>query len=138
MDESGFLGTGWSFPPAFDNASLQLQLSSGESNINQSIDLLLNTPKGSRSLLPDFGSALSRYTFRRLDATLQEQLIQSVKTTLLEGEPRITVERVDVTLTADGATADVLIAYQVRETNTRHNHVYPFSLLEGSNLELGA
>lgn len=136
MQDSSFLGTGWSFPPVFDNANYQLQLSSGESNINQSIDLLMKTPRGSRSLMPSYGCDLCRYLFCRLDATLQEEIIQSVKTTLLNSEPRISVEDVNIALSEDGSTATLSISYKVKLTNTRHNHVFPFSLLEGSNLSV--
>ncbi|MBU0914118.1 MAG: GPW/gp25 family protein [Gammaproteobacteria bacterium] len=134
MNESSFLGTGWSFPPVFDNANYQLQLSSGESNINQSIDLLMKTPRGSRSLMPNYGCDLCRYLFCRLDATLQEEIIQSVKTTLLNSEPRISVEDVDISLSEDGSIATLSISYKIKQTNTRHNHVFPFSLLEGTHL----
>ncbi|GAB3437812.1 GPW/gp25 family protein [Massilia solisilvae] len=136
MDERSertFLGTGWTFPPRFDNASMHLLLSSGEANINQSIDLLLGTPRGSRSLQPDIGSDLARYVFRRLDATMTEEIVQSVKTTLLNGEPRITVDKVDVS-SPDGTIVYIAVTYHIRTTNTRHNHVFPFSLAEGTNL----
>jgi phage baseplate assembly protein W len=131
MNDSGFLGRGWAFPPAFDKATGTLQLSAGVANIQQSIDLVLKTPKGSRPLTPDFGSSLGRYLFRRIDATLREEIVQAVQSALLEGEPRIDVERVDVALAADGALADISVTYRVRSTNTRHNHVYPYARLEG-------
>lgn len=134
MSESSFLGTGWSFPPVFDNANHNLLLSSGVDNINQSIDLLLKTPKGSHRLAPNFGCNLFSYVFRRIDASLQEEMIEAVKSALLEGEPRIDVEAVNTAISADGITVMLAINYTVRQTNTRHNHVFPFSLLEGTNL----
>ncbi|WP_248798712.1 GPW/gp25 family protein [Pseudomonas sp. MWU13-2105] len=136
MSDSSFLGTGWSYPPVFDNANFELQLSSGVANINQSIDLLLKTPVGSRTLMPDYGCNLSSYVFRRIDASLQEEIIQSVSLTLLNGEPRIDVERVDLSIQDGGAVVNVAITYVVRQTNARHNHVFPFSQLEGTNLEI--
>ncbi|QXH50495.1 GPW/gp25 family protein [Pseudomonas fakonensis] len=135
MAGSSFLGTGWSFPPVFDSASHQLRLSAGVDNINQSIDLLLRTPVGSRPLLPGYGCDLARFVFRRIDATAQEEIVQSVRLTLLNGEPRIAVEQVSVAVQKGGATVTVDIGYRVRSTNTRHNHVFPFSQLEGTNLE---
>lgn len=136
MSKSTFLGTGWSFPPSFEQANYQLNLSADENNINQSIDLVLQTPRGSRSLLPDFGSDLFSFLFRKVDASLQEDIIQSVKITLLNDEPRIKVNKVDVAFMTDGAaTVAVTITYTIKKTNTRHNHVFPFSLLEGTNLQ---
>ena len=136
MADSNFLGTGWSYPPVFDDASYQLRLSSGVDNVNQSIDLVLKTPAGSRALEPGFGSNLSSFVFRRIDASVKEEIIQSVRYALLNGEPRIDVERVDLDVKDGGATVNVAINYTVRQTNTRHNHVFPFSILEGSNLEI--
>jgi uncharacterized protein len=134
MNESGFLGTGWSFPPVFDNANYRLQMSSGVSNINQSIDLLMKTRRGSRSVMPDYGCDLFRYVFGRLDSTLQEEIKQSVRTTLLNSEPRISVESVAIAMSEDGSIANLSITYKIKMSNTRHNHVFPFSLLEGTNL----
>lgn len=136
MNESKFLGTGWTFPPVFANSNYQLQLTGGERNIAQSIDLLLQTARGSRSLMPDFGSNLSGYVFRHIDASLQAEITQSVKNTLLDGEPRITVESVDFSTSEDGAAVALSIAYRIKQTNSRHNHVFPFSLLEGTNLRV--
>ena len=136
MNERTFLGAGWAFPPTFDDSSLRLKLSAGEDNINQSIDVLLKTPRGSRALAPDFGSDLARHVFRRFDATVGEEIVQSVRTTLLNGEPRIDVEQVDVS-SPDGVLVFISVSYHVRTTNTRHNHVFPFSLNEGTNLEPG-
>lgn len=138
MSDSGFLGTGWAYPPAFDRASAQVRMSSGVDNIEQAINVLLKTPKGSRCLMPTFGCNLSNYTFRRIDASAREQIIQAVSSALLEGEPRIDVERVDVALAADGTQLQLTLRYVVRQTNSRHNHVFPFSLLEGTNLEIGS
>ncbi|MDU8498224.1 GPW/gp25 family protein [Pseudomonas syringae] len=137
MPDSSFLGTGWAYPPVFDDANFELQMSSGVDNINQSINLLLSTPVGSRTLMPDYGCNLSSYLFRRIDASVQEEIIQSVRLTLLNGEPRIDVERVDLSVQTASATVHIAISYIVRQTNTRHNHVYPFSQLEGTNLEIG-
>jgi len=136
VNKKTFLGTGWSFPPSFEQANYRLNLSANENNINQSIDLILQTPKGSRSLLPDFGSDLFSFLFRKTDSSLQEEIIQSVKTSLLNDEPRISVNKVDVAFITDGAsTVSVTIHYTIKKTNTRHNHVFPFSLLEGTNLQ---
>lgn len=137
METGNFLGTGWSFPPSFDNANFALKTSSGEANINQSVDLLLKTPLGSRSLAPQFGSGLFNHLFRRIDATSKEEIIQSVKTALLDNEPRISVESVDLELSDQGVMLELTIGYLIRETNTRHNHVFPFSQIEGSNLQAG-
>lgn len=137
ITDSSFQGTGWSFPLVFDNADYKLQLSHGEININQSINVLLCTVKGSRSMLPHYGCNLSSFLFQRLNASLEGEIVQMVKITLLNGEPRIRVNNVTVSQTADDGTINILINYNIKVTNTRHNHVFPFSLKEATNLEVG-
>ncbi len=135
MKESSFLGTGWSFPPTFEQGNYQLTMTKTEDNINQSIDIILKTPRGSRPLQPEFGSNLNRFLFRKLNATCQEEIEQSVKMSLLNDEPRIVVDKVETRLQQDfGSTVAVFIYYTVKQTNSRHNYVYPFSLQEGTNL----
>jgi uncharacterized protein len=136
-DGNSFLGRGWAFPPTFDRATSKLRLSSGVDNIQQSIDLLIRTPRGARALRPDFGCDLLSYLFKHIDATAQEEIVQSVKTMLLNDEPRIEVESIELDLSDNGALAQLNIIYVVCQTNTRHNHVFPFSVLEGTNLQLG-
>jgi phage baseplate assembly protein W len=140
MRENSFLGTGWSFPPAFDNSNDRLQMSAGDNNITQSIDLVLQTPVGSRSLLPTFGCSLNQFIFRNIDGTARAQIIQSVEQTLLDCEPRISVESIevfDIDVAEGGAAIALNILYRIKQTNTRHNHVFPFSLIEGTLLNTG-
>lgn len=134
MNNGNFLGRGWQFPPVFTGAIPQVAMTSAEDNINQSIDVVLRTVRGERCLLPYFGSELRSFLFRHPDATLKDEITQSIRLTLLNDEPRIIVESIDITFLAESATVVVHIDYWVRKTNSRHNHVFPFSLLEGTNL----
>ena len=134
---SSFLGTGWSFPPTFELADKQLLMSRSEHNINQSIELILQTPLGSRSLMPEFGCDLQSCLFRRFDASLEGEIIDIVESALLNFEPRIRVEQVTVTANTDANNVQQLeidISYRVISTNNRFNHVFPFSLNEATNL----
>ncbi|MFY8093849.1 MAG: GPW/gp25 family protein [Niveispirillum sp.] len=132
--DAPFLGRGWTFPPVFNAADASLSMVAGVENIAQSLNLLLATLQGSRALLPDFGSNLNQFVFRRSDAQTLEELAEAARFILLHGEPRIVVEDVRSQASADGSLMQLVIAYRVTQTNTRHNHVYPFASLEGSNL----
>lgn len=118
----------------FDAANASLRMTAGTVNIGQSIDLLLSTLRGSRPLLPEFGSSLRRFVFQRADAQMLEELSSAVRFVLLHGEPRIVVESVSAEKRDDEGVLELRIAYQVSQTNTRYNHVYPFACLEGNNL----
>lgn len=132
--DAPFLGTGWSFPPVFDRANASLRMVSGIANVGDSIDLLLSTLRGSRALLPGFGSDLAQFVFSRADAGTLAELADAARFILLHGEPRIEVGDV-WTEKQGGASLLVLhVEYRITQTNTRHNHVYPFASLEGSGL----
>lgn len=136
MSDSSFLGRGWAFPPTFSQTTKEVVMNEGEQNINQSIDLILQTQMGERALQPSFGSNLRSFVFRNRDATLKAEITQSVQHTLLNDEPRIRVDNVEVSYLEQSEENMVVISvsYTVKKTNTRHNHVFPFSLLEGTNL----
>lgn len=135
MEDSSFLGTGWSFPPTFEVGNYQLTMSHSQNNINQAIDTILQTPRGERSMMPLFGSTLHTFIFKNMNATLQSEIIDAVKSALLEFEPRITVDNVMLeTFTGELSGVAIHISYTVRKTNTRYNHVYPFIQNEATNM----
>ena len=50
-------------------------------------------------------------------------------------KPRIKVDKVEVIAHQDQVgTVALHIYYTIKQTNTRHNHVFPFSVKEGTNL----
>lgn len=135
MTDSNFLGSGWSFPPTFEVGNFQLNMTHKDSNINQSIDIILQTQQGERSLMPLFGSGLRSFLFKTMDVSLQNEIINSVKLSLLNYEPRITVDHVSIEV-IEGETSGVAlqIHYTVKTTNSRHNHVFPFIQSDATNV----
>jgi phage baseplate assembly protein W len=133
--ETVFLGSGWSFPVSFSMGNLQLSLSANETNINESINIILNTRKGERTLEADFGSGLQQFMFRKIDNSLKGEIIETIQFSLLHYEPRILVTEVRVASTDTiNGLLEILIIYTYKQTNTRHNYVFPFHLKEGTNL----
>ena len=111
-------------------------MSSYEQNVNQNIDLLLSTPVGDRIMLPKFGSGLQQFFFKEINATLLGDISNVVSATLLEYEPRITVENVEAEVVdIVSGLINIRIDYTFNQTNTRSNYVYPFYLKEGTSLE---
>lgn len=133
--DSHFLGSGWSFPVTFSAGNHQLNLTKYEENIRDSIQVILHTKIGERSMYPNFGSGMSQFMFKTMNETLKGGIIHTVKDALLENEPRITVEDVDVEFTdLEKGMVEIAIKYVYNNTNTRHNYVFPFHLKEGTNL----
>lgn len=133
--ENSFLGSGWAFPVAFSWATAELEMSSFEENINDDIWILLHTKRGEHQMDQAFGSGLQQFMFRKMDETLKGEVIDTIKMTLLHYEPRIKVETVEVTFEniPDGLLS-IAILYKYKETNSRHNYIFPYNLKEGTNL----
>ncbi len=136
ITEKNFLGSGWSFPVCFSADTCQVSLTAYEDNISESIRLILFTVTGERNMEPQFGSGLQKFFFRKMDETLKGELINTIKMSLLINEPRIKVTGVDVEFTdMMNGMLEITIDYTYIQTNTRHNHTFPFSLMEGTNLK---
>jgi uncharacterized protein len=138
MEEGkAFLGRGWSFPPEFHSRGKGVVMSSGEEDIRQALVILLSTVPGERVMRPTFGCGLKSMVFETMDEGTMAEIRDLVERAILFFEPRITLNRVDVTFPDPlGGRLDLLLDYTIRETNARSNMVYPFYLLEGTNLRL--
>ena len=127
-----FLGVGWSFPPcAAGDGSTAITLY--EQDVYQAIWIILSTDWGERVMRPTFGAGLRSFVFGSMSQTMLQQVQTRVRESLMQWEPRITVEQVNVTI--DPKNQGVLliaITYLVRVTNTLQNLVYPFFLEEGA------
>lgn len=132
-DNSGFLGTGWAFPPQFAAGGAEVAMVSGVHDIEQSLGILLATRRGERLLQDDFGCALSEFLFGEISQGLIGQVRDLVGDAILHHEPRVTLNDVDVSeRRADEGVLLISIDYTVRATNSRYNMVYPFYLREAA------
>jgi phage baseplate assembly protein W len=141
--DKSFLGNGWAFPPTFAKQPLavggggKVALASGEDDIRQSLTILLSTTPGERIMQPAFGCGIKSHVFDTLSTSVITEIKNLVERAVLFFEPRITLH--NVLVRDDDAIhgrLDILLEYTVRTTNTRSNMVYPFYLLEGSNVQL--
>lgn len=132
--QESFLGTGWAFPPEFDMESKTVKMARGEEDINQSLYILLSTSLGERVMQPLYGCNLRDYQFEPINNTFLGFLTDLVRRALLFFEPRITVEKIDITDPSDDQTFEgkllISIDYVIASTNARNNFVYPFYLRE--------
>lgn len=69
--------------------------------INESIFRILNTEKGERVYLRDFGCNLKSYIFEPLDSITVELIIKEIREALGKWEPRIRVEDIAVEKVGD-------------------------------------
>lgn len=131
MTEPGFLGRGWAFPPSFAPGGADVEMVSGADDVHQCIEILMATDRGERLMHEDFGCGLQAVMFEEIDHGLVNRITQLVSSAVLEHEPRVRLEGVDVTDTGSGdGHLTVLIDYTIRATNSRFNLVFPFYLDE--------
>lgn len=127
---NSFLGTGWAFPPAFDNESGTVNMVSDEDDIRESLNILLSTSLGERVMQPKYGCNLIDYLFEPLSSSVIGFIKDRVENAILFYEPRIIAEKIEVT---DDGSFDLIegkfvisIEYTIPGTNSRFNYVYDY------------
>jgi len=84
-------------------------------------------------MVPQYGTGLNKMVFRTISTTLSSQIGNMVKQAILNWEPRIDVDEVQVQPDATQYGKVLInVIYTIRKTNTRSNLVYPFYLTEGT------
>ena len=95
MDSGSLFGRGIGFPPRVTPDG-RIAWSEGETNVRESIRIILLTDERERLRLPEFGGGLSRYLFEPNTATTRQSICDRIQRALAEWEPRIRVESVAV------------------------------------------
>lgn len=133
MDEQkAWLGRGWAFPVRIDPATGGIAVSEYESDIRQSIQIILRTSRGERVMRPDFGCGIHDLVFEVVDVSTLTRVETSVREAMAKFEARIEVLSVfvDPRDAAEGMLT-VELEYRVRRTNQIGNLVFPFYFREG-------
>jgi uncharacterized protein len=133
--EKSFLGTGWGFPPDFNKKLGGVEMVCDEEDIQQSIIIFLSTRLGERMLRPGYGNTLLEYVFAPLRMDIMDAVAEELKLSLRIYEPRILVEKIqiDTSKMTDGVV-HFTVDYEVESTNVRNNIVFPYYLVEGTNI----
>src|SRR5690606_1755509 len=133
---NSFLGTGWSFPPSFDNISGETVMLSDRADIESSLSVLLSTRPGERVMLPSYGCNLDELVFESLTTTFKAYIKDLIKTAILFHEPRIRLNNItlDDSSESEGRIL-IIIDYTVKRTNSRAHYVFPFYKNEGSEVK---
>ncbi len=130
-----FLGTGWSFPPTFNNITNEVEMLSDERDIESSLHILLTTRVGERTMVPDYGCNLDELVFESLTSTFKSYIKDLVKTAIIRHEPRIKLNSIELDDSREfEGVILVIIDYTIRSKNTRFNYVYPFYINEGTDI----
>ena len=129
------LGTGLSFPLSVDRTG-GIALVTGETDIDQAIEIILSTAPGERPMRPEFGCGIHDHVFSHIDASTVATIEVDIREALDRWEPRIVVQEVefDLTRVGDGQLL-INIGYRLRATNHKRNLVYPFYVIPDEETE---
>ncbi len=123
------IGRGWRFPPALDERGT-VALTNDDDEIEESIRIILATAPGQRVMRPEFGCQIHELVFAPNNAATAGQASRYVTEALGRWEPRIEVQRVDVTQDeSDRARLIISVQYRVAATHSNRSLVYPFYLI---------
>src|SRR5262245_50685152 len=89
------LGVGWAFP--VQPANGRLQFARYEDDIEQATQIILLTAQSERVMLAEFGAGLRKFVFEPNSPATRARIAETVRKALIDWEPRITLERVEVT-----------------------------------------
>jgi uncharacterized protein len=123
------LGQGIAFPLQLLGG--QVGMNAYDSQVRQSIGLILGTGVGERVMRPEFGGNLDRLAFEPMSSVTLTYVQQQVRETLIRFEPRIEVIDVTVTPNVDAGELQLVIQYRVKRTDSVFNFVYPFYVERG-------
>ena len=134
-EEKSFLGTGWSFPPEFSHANHQNSMVSNEKDVQQSLLILLGTTPGERVMHPLFGCGINKLVYEPISKSLFTQIKDLIENAILLFESRVQLNdiHIDYNPKIEGVIY-ISLDYTIRIVNTRQNLVYPFYLIEATNI----
>ena len=121
------IGTGLQCPDSFNDTSGKVKSSTGVDRINQSIIHILSTPVGLRYFVPEFGCRINELIFEPNDYILEDMLILYIKEALTRWENRIKVLEIVPMVIKGENTVPINITYNLVNTNSVYNFVYPFN-----------
>ena len=129
--EDPFIGSGWSFPPSFDKARGEVEMSRGIRDIEESLRIIFTTALGERIMNPLFGCALGDNVFEVMNTSRLSFIENLINTAIIYHEARIDADQVTVLPDHDRGALVITVSYKVRGANSRFNFVYPYYLAEG-------
>jgi phage baseplate assembly protein W len=134
-EEKSFLGRGWGYPVTFNKTLGKVNMVSDELDIRPSLEIYLATQRGERLLRLTYGSVMHEYMFERASYSNLNFLCETLKNDMRIYEPRIIVHKVkaDSKNVTDGIVR-FTVDYEIQSTNVRDNIVFPFYILEGTNI----
>lgn len=103
--------------------------STGMSEVNQCIQLLIATVPGERVMRPEFGCRLYTRVWSNIDDVASEGL-NDIREALTNFEPRIDLISVNSRIFRNEGRVLFAVEYKLKDSNVVENLVFPFSSLQ--------
>jgi len=132
MSDDILVGRGWGFPVGVDTTG-GIRLSSGATEIEEAIAIIIGTSPGERPMRPEFGCRIHELVFSPNNLETIGLATRYVTQALGMWEPRIEIEEIDVTSDRDDrerGRLNIMVTYTIRGTKDSRSLVYPFYLIE--------
>ena len=125
---ASIVGRGWSFPPRLSDRN-RISLVQDDTDIKQSIYIIINTVPGERVMRPDFGCEIHSLIFWPANDQTAAIAERYVREALGRWEPRIEIRELTIT---PGATERgelvIEIIYVIKGQHDLRSLVYPYYL----------
>ncbi len=125
------IGRGWAFPPELD-AQGRIALVGNETEIEQSLRIILTTYIGERVMRPTFGCQLNELIFMPNNLDTATRAREYVEKAIGMWEPRVDVTEVRVRPNPNRENELLIeIDYLIKHTRDTRSLVHPFYLIPG-------
>ncbi len=85
-------------------------------SIKQSLLMIVNTSRGSRPFLPQYGARIKAFLFEPFDNTTAQRLGNEIEETLKNYETRIQILSINVSMIQKTTSYDVAVVYRIVNT----------------------
>ncbi|MBX9890088.1 MAG: GPW/gp25 family protein [Amoebophilaceae bacterium] len=125
-NEDDYLGIGWKFPPSFDYHNHAVEMVRGVEDVRESLMILMRTRVGERTMEVEYGCDLTPIAFQQLDLNLETLMINNIKQTIMEHEPRVDVLAVSLVPDHEEGAIDIHLTYKVKELDLEEKIQYSY------------
>jgi len=89
-------------------------------SVKASIRNILQTSKGSRRMMPDFGASLEKFLFEPMDDNTARRIGATILEELTYWEPRIVVENVNIEADYDNLQYNISLSFTIEGAGTQN------------------
>jgi len=89
-------------------------------SVKASVRNILQTSKGSRRMMPDFGASLEKFLFEPMDDNTSQRIGACILEELTFWEPRITIENVNIEADYDNLQYMITLSFTIEGAGTQN------------------